>query len=477
MAAAVAAVLLLTVTHNPPGVNDSPLVDTATTRPIVLHVDAFADGCSTTPALSRDARTAAVCVPPSAVPLSEPSLRSTQTTTVVLDTSYTECLPNTFSSPAYEWPQFEALGVTHVLQPKPVGRSRRRHGRRRSVRHEARGAEEDGEASWSAVLVAVVLAVLATLDPVTAWACVTAATGIGMLLADWHFWWPVCLTLSLNYWVAAAWITLTVSSDIGVVLASVAVGMRGSGWLFMDPCSSSADDQQGQVAEKIKCLVGQGYPIPDKYTCGKGTYVNIKKICSDPQLFSRDLAVYLSKFPDKKNQRPETPGMDKYMLKSAGDVNVDVATANCGEYKIRFNAKNLKGELSEKFKDDSQRYVFSPSYKRHDSALLYDRDVGGITFVVVSEEEVELYSNYLCVPNLYLLVLPTGTETIGATRYAILDFAYDLKFKRIWMLDDNINPDGCKQIISKGPPARKRGYRFPIFSLELRNFKRRKILP
>lgn len=158
--------------------------------------------------------------------------RSAQTESVG-NNDDTESIHGSF--PASPWPKMP-LGTTDGLQPGPVGLSRRlvhRCGRRvRRRRH------EEEPLAWSGVVAVVLLGLLTAMSAVATWAFLTAVAGVSLLVADRHFWWPVCAALSLNFWSAVAWIAWAVSLDVGVVLALLAFALRGSVLLFMDPGES-----------------------------------------------------------------------------------------------------------------------------------------------------------------------------------------------------------------------------------------------
>eukprot|EP00041_Stephanoeca_diplocostata_P034483 m.1179492 g.1179492 ORF g.1179492 m.1179492 type:complete len:979 (-) comp24529_c0_seq45:2120-5056(-) len=85
---------------------------------------------------------------------------------------------------------------------------------------------------WSTAFVAGVVSLFTSSYPTTIWTSATMVTSVGMLFAECHYWWPICLCLSLNFWISATWIAWTVSWESGIALAAVAVTMRGSMWLF-----------------------------------------------------------------------------------------------------------------------------------------------------------------------------------------------------------------------------------------------------
>lgn len=66
------------------------------------------------------------------------------------------------------------------------------------------------------------------------WAGISVVCGIGLLIAGKHFSGPVCLALSLNYWIAATWIMCSISLHIGSALLGLAGVLRRSLWLFGD---------------------------------------------------------------------------------------------------------------------------------------------------------------------------------------------------------------------------------------------------
>jgi hypothetical protein len=86
--------------------------------------------------------------------------------------------------------------------------------------------------------------------PISAWGWASAIIGIGLLVTDTHFRWSVCLVLSLNFWCATAWIASVVSWELGVVIVSAAVLMRGSAMLFpqsrYEPLSLLCTPRQGR---------------------------------------------------------------------------------------------------------------------------------------------------------------------------------------------------------------------------------------
>jgi hypothetical protein len=191
-------------------------------RPQATPVDGFDDGCGVPDRLRRDARTNAVCNHP-VTHIGPTWSRSAQTYTGDLPA---ECCTPQPLLPIPEQPD-PTLGTTSTLQPESVGRSHRR-GRRRVT------ARETEPRVWLGAVLGAALGLLVAVNPVAAWAWASALGGVGLLMTNTHFWWPVCTALSLNYWCAAAWIAWAVSWDVGVALAVVAFGMRGSVLLFGD---------------------------------------------------------------------------------------------------------------------------------------------------------------------------------------------------------------------------------------------------
>jgi hypothetical protein len=226
-AAAIVGALLL-LYRDTTGANVAPRADAATRRLAAYPANGFVHGCSA-PALWCDVRTKAMCPPPVATAVREPMRRSAQT---AVGNEASEMLPSLkrtcFAVPWYKW----TVGTTDRLRPEPVGRSRRHHRRVHHRRVRRKAEDDDADPDWVRMAVGAAVGLLAAIDPFSTWAWVTVATGVGMLAADWHFWWPVCVALSFNYWAAAAWIAWTVSWDVGVALVAVAVGLRGSAWLF-----------------------------------------------------------------------------------------------------------------------------------------------------------------------------------------------------------------------------------------------------
>eukprot|EP00037_Helgoeca_nana_P032868 m.415724 g.415724 ORF g.415724 m.415724 type:complete len:539 (-) comp29723_c0_seq1:129-1745(-) len=76
------------------------------------------------------------------------------------------------------------------------------------------------------------------------WGCVTVITGVTMLVAGLHFWWPVCVVLSLNFWCTVAWVSWSVSAHIGIALTTVAISMRGSVALFPKEMEDEDDTER-----------------------------------------------------------------------------------------------------------------------------------------------------------------------------------------------------------------------------------------
>lgn len=85
---------------------------------------------------------------------------------------------------------------------------------------------------WVDVLASVVGFVVLACDNVSMWATLSTIIGLYWLATDRHFDRHACVVLSLNFWVATAWVVLMVSLEIGVLLATVAIGLRSSVLLF-----------------------------------------------------------------------------------------------------------------------------------------------------------------------------------------------------------------------------------------------------
>jgi hypothetical protein len=233
MAAAMGLYLLLCSESLLEPVERPPMV-----RSQATPVDSFDDGCGVPDRLRRDARTNADCNHP-VTHIGPTWSRSAQT--------YTGDLPAESFTPLQVVDVPEAtLGTTNACRPSPVGKSHRR-GRRRVMVREAETP------SWLGAVVGAILGLLVAVNSVAAWAWASAITGVGLLVADTHFWWPVCAALSLNYWCAAAFIAAAVSWDVGLALVVLAVGMRESVLLFMDPPSPKVIvPRDGELAAALK---------------------------------------------------------------------------------------------------------------------------------------------------------------------------------------------------------------------------------
>lgn len=135
------------------------------------------------------------------------------------------------------WPEIP-LRTTYDLSygclPTPIARSWVLH--RCPRRHARTQVHNDDEAtSWwvniSASVVGFVIVVLAS-DTVSMWATLSTIIGLYWLATNRHFDRHVCVLLSLNFWVATAWVVLMVSLESGVLLTSVAIALRSSVLLF-----------------------------------------------------------------------------------------------------------------------------------------------------------------------------------------------------------------------------------------------------
>jgi hypothetical protein len=93
------------------------------------------------------------------------------------------------------------------------------------------------------------------------WAYLTLSIGLFLLVANRHFWWPVCAVLSLSYWCAAAWIAWGASPALAAIGTLVAVRSRGGTLLLFpklaeqtsaapsnEPSSSHTDHTADRVA-------------------------------------------------------------------------------------------------------------------------------------------------------------------------------------------------------------------------------------
>lgn len=89
----------------------------------------------------------------------------------------------------------------------------------------------------------------------------TLSVGLFLLVANRHFWWPVCAVLSLSYWCAAAWIAWGASPALAAIGTLVAVRSRGGTLLLFpklaeqtsaapsdEPSSSHTDPSADRVA-------------------------------------------------------------------------------------------------------------------------------------------------------------------------------------------------------------------------------------
>jgi hypothetical protein len=189
--------------------------------------------CDAASPLWCSTRTKAACVPLFIAPIDAPLRRSAQTGLGVDNKDAASVpMPGTFYA-AELWPE-APLGMTDGLRPEPAGVSRRlhrRHKRRRQVRRVPDSSDVQPPLSatmslWAGLVIVHPPAACAM------WACVSAIVGLHWLATDRHFGRPVCAALSLNYWCAAAWIAWAVSPELGVALATMAMGLRGSMLLF-----------------------------------------------------------------------------------------------------------------------------------------------------------------------------------------------------------------------------------------------------
>lgn len=127
------------------------------------------------------------------------------------------------------------LGTLDARHNNSTSTTMSRKARRRQARCLAQHKSESEVFGWLSMICGAVLGMLGAVYPLATWACVTVATGVYLLIADLHFWKPLCAALSANFWCATAWIGWCVSPTLGAGLALTALGMRHSLLLFMDP--------------------------------------------------------------------------------------------------------------------------------------------------------------------------------------------------------------------------------------------------
>lgn len=83
-------------------------------------------------------------------------------------------------------------------------------------------------------------------------------------------------------------------------------------------------------------------------------------------------------------------------------------------------------------------HIFIPTYGRHDKQHTFKhlpKSIQDRTILVVQEREQHLYDDYSC------LVLPKNIKTISPARQWIMDYARDVGWKKICMLDDDLRFD------------------------------------
>eukprot|EP00037_Helgoeca_nana_P023336 m.241845 g.241845 ORF g.241845 m.241845 type:complete len:695 (+) comp26318_c0_seq7:64-2148(+) len=83
-----------------------------------------------------------------------------------------------------------------------------------------------------------VLGLVTAMHPITVWAWGTGIIGVGLLVTERHFWRPVCLALSVNFWCAIVWIACAGYMKLAVGVSIAAALHRGSVLLFPIPKSA-----------------------------------------------------------------------------------------------------------------------------------------------------------------------------------------------------------------------------------------------
>ena len=85
-------------------------------------------------------------------------------------------------------------------------------------------------------------------------------------------------------------------------------------------------------------------------------------------------------------------------------------------------------------------HIFIPTYGRHDRQHTFNHlppSVQGRTLLVVQDREKHLYEDFPA----EILVLPKKIKTISPARQWIMEYARDVGFKKICMLDDDLRFD------------------------------------
>jgi len=222
-------------------------------RLTVSSSDGFDDSCDDRSPVWRNAYTKAVCFPSAIHIVGKHFRRSAQTalTTVVSDED--EVPISTANVGCAAEPRHE-LTLTRInvgRRLEHVGLSRRLY-RRECRRHACLQTldNDDAPVQWWVIAAAMAVGVCEGINPVTAcaaWIFSTASIGLYWLATDKHFWLPICMVLSFNFWCAATWITWAVNPVSGGSLLLIAVVSRRSPLLF--PSQDGVNSDQASPAQ------------------------------------------------------------------------------------------------------------------------------------------------------------------------------------------------------------------------------------